>query len=420
MKLKAIKSLWSGAKQLKQSIKSYRTTSSAQTLALKRQEAKNYVETIPDETWDKLSNAIFEQKGDSKSILLDKLHKYKNLFDKNGIKMPDDVLQAYNRLEHKATVFTDRMTKAKAKGKTPENYWNFGDKFRANNKEELEKLYSFYRQQLKSTVQKSHDMVFSGKPYDHKTHEELTILIDKLGKNHPDFGYIDSSDLYNPKIGEVANNIITKGQTFYHGTKHQRAITKNGFQLIPKKTQNVTGARELGEGVYLTLDKNVASRFSGILGGILPVKIDTKKVAVVNNAQVSSITSNITKELGEQEPAALELIIKKLFQRNGYNTAYAREALGNDHKLIDEIAGGKESQLVVFEPKVITLLKNSLKERIDNKILQIKIAFEKNVKITKLILKEIAETNKNINGFTAKTTPLDNAGETVEKFKGFS
>lgn len=119
MKLKAIKSLWSGAKQLKQVVKSYRRESSAQAIALKRQEAKNYVDTISDETWDKLSNAIFEQKGDSKSILLDKLHKYKKFCDENGIKMPDDVLQAYNQLEHKATIFSDRMSKAKAKRKNP-------------------------------------------------------------------------------------------------------------------------------------------------------------------------------------------------------------------------------------------------------------------------------------------------------------
>lgn len=374
MKLKAIKSLWSGAKQLKQVIKSYSTASSAQTLALKRQEAKKYVETISDETWNKLSNAIFEQKGDSKSILLDKLHKYKKFCDDNGIKMPDDVLQAYKQIEYKATIFSDRMTMAKAKGKTPENYWDFGKKFKKNNQEAFDKLEGFAQKQEDEAMQKYHDAVFTSTP-DMQVIDKTKQMAEKIQDNRLDIHYITHNELYNPKISAVTDGIIENGQTLYHGTTHQRAITKDGFHLIPKKTQALAGSRELGEGVYLTPDKDVASKYAGIFGGILPVKVNTKKIAAVNNEQIFSITNNIVMELGIQDPAAFELIIKKLFQRNGYNAAYSREALGSgifaQNKLVDVLSGGKQSQLVVFDPKDIQILDKTLTEKIGNEALQI-------------------------------------------------
>lgn len=374
MKLKAIKSLWSGAKQLKQVIKSYSTASSAQTLALKRQEAKKYVETISDETWNKLSNAIFEQKGDSKSILLDKLHKYKKFCDDNGIEMPDDVLQAYKQIEYKATIFSDRMAKAKAKGKTPENYWGYGEKFKKNNQEAFEKLEGFVQKQQAEAMQKYHDAVYSSTP-DIQAIEKTKQIFEKIHDNFLDINYIPNRDLYNSKIGTVADGIIENGQTFYHGTTNQRSIIKKGFQLIPKKSQALVGSRELGEGVYLTPDKSVASKYAGIFGGILPVKVDTQKIAAVNNAQLSSIMENITEKLGFQDPAATELIIKKLFQRNGYNAAYSREALGTglfaQNKLVDILSGGRQSQLAVFDPNDIRILDKTLTERIYNEALQI-------------------------------------------------
>ena len=377
MKLKAIKSLWSGAKQLKQVIKSYSTASSAQTLALKRQEAKKYVETISDETWNKLSNAIFEQKGDSKSILLDKLHKYKKFCDDNGIEMPDDVLQAYKQIEYKATIFSDRMTMAKAKGKTPENYWDFGKKFKKNNQEAFDKLEGFAQKQQDTAMQKYHDAVFNS-AYEQKAADEAKQMFEKIYDNRLDINYIPYEELYNSKIGTVADGIIENGQVFYHGTKKQRAISKSGFHLIPKKSQATAGARELGEGVYLTPDKKVASSYAGIFGGILPVKIDNPKVAVVNNAQLSALTRKLVMTLGAeqaQNPAIIELVVKKLFQRNGYNAAYSREALGSgifaQNKLVDVLSGGRQSQLAVFDPKDIQILDKTLTERIGNEALQI-------------------------------------------------
>ncbi len=376
MKLKAVRKFWSGVKLIKQDIKSYRHESSSKTLALKRQEAENYVETISDATWDKISKSVFEQKGDSRSILLDKLQNYKKFCDENGIEMPPDVLEAYKRLVHKATVFADRMAIAKSKGKTPENYWVYGDKFKKNNQEAFSKLKEFAVKQQDAAMKNWDTAVFQS-TYDPKAIEEAKQIYIKIYNNRLDVGYIPYEEMYNTKIGTVADEIIKNGQIFYHGTKHQRAITQNGFHVIPKNVQAAIAARELGQGVYLTPDKKVASRYAGIRGGILQMKVDTKKVAVVNNAQMDAISREVGSnfEISQLTPETLELIIKKLFQRNGYNAAYTKEALGSGlfapNKIVDALAGGKQSQLVVFAPKDITILDKTLRTRIENQSLQI-------------------------------------------------
>ena len=66
-----------------------------------------------------------------------------------------------------------------------------------------------------------------------------------------------------------------------------------------------------------------------------------------------------------QNHAIRELIVKNLFQRNGYNAAYTKEALGEgifaQNKLVDALVGGKQSQLVVFDPKDIQILDKTFK-----------------------------------------------------------
>lgn len=378
MKLKAVRSLWNGAKEIGAVIKSSCAARSNKTLELKRLQAKNYVATIPDETWNKISKSIFEQKGDSKSILLDKLHGYKKFCDENGIRMPDDVLEAYKHLEHKANIFADRMTLAKSKGKTPQNLYKFGEKFKENNKTEFETLEKFMQEQQDNAMARWHKEAFS-ETFDPIATKQAEETFKKIEQNSLDLYTIKHDELYNTKIGEVSPEIIYKGQTFYHGTTHQRAIRKNGFHLIPKKGQAVMGSRELGQGVYLTPNKNVSSRYAGLFGGIIHTKVDTKKVAAVNNSQLDTISRGLAENLSHDrlnEPATMELLLKELFQRNGYNAAYSREALGNglftQKELVDIITGGKQSQLVVFDPKDITIIEKTLNERLGNQKLQFK------------------------------------------------
>lgn len=391
MNVKLIKSVSSGLKQISTGIKSYRTARAPETLALKRLQAKNYADTISDETLDKISKIVFEQKGDSHSVLLDKLQNYKKFCEENGIKMPQNVLEAFTKLEHKAAAFADRMTLAKSKGKTPQNYFNFGQKFQTNNREELCKVQSFIEEQQNAAMEEYHKLVF-GENYDAAAIDKARKLADKTMKESPNFSYLYSDDLYNSKIGEIKSGIIQQGQTFYHGTTHQRSISRNGFHLLPKSGQAALGSRELGEGVYLTPDRSVASYYAGTIGGILHLKVDTEKVAVVNNAQIDKLLREIGTTLGVQQvqnPAVMEILIKKLFQRNGFNAVYTKEALGSgifeQRKLVDALVGGKQSQLVVFDTNDITIRDKTFKERMVNQKLQLETVLKAPARVVKAL-----------------------------------
>jgi len=398
MNLKVLTSLYRGAKKVYTGVKKIpssvkkdiniikesRAEFSHEALTLKRLEAKNFVASIPEETWNKISKAVFEQPGETSSIFLDKLKKSKKFYQENGIEIPKDVQEAYNTLEHKAVIFAERMAKAKSLGKEPKNYYKFGEKFKRNNKDAIEKLRTFSTEQFDIAFAKSCESL-SGLDYDSAAVRKYKELYTKCAENRNIF-YFTSEDLFNSKISAVSEELIQKGQTFYHGTTHQRAISKNGFSLIPKKTQAAAGPRELGQGVYITPDKRVASFFAKLHGGILPLKVDTQKVAAVNDMQSRNMLSAIHHELGQKstEPANLELIVSELFKRNGYNAAYTRETLGkgaigdllNNQELVDKVAGGKQSQLAVFDPKDITILDKSLKDRVSNEAMQIGTAIK--------------------------------------------
>lgn len=393
MNFKIVKSLVSGLKTFNGLIKSCRTASAPERLSLKRLQAKNYVSTISEDTWNKMSRSVFIQSSETNSKFLEKLQGMKKFYDSQGIKMPKDVEQAYQTLEHKATVFCNRLAVAQSEGKTPLNYWKYGDKFKVNNQEALDKVSSFAQKQKDDAYQKCHDMVFGNRAYTNAEYEKISQLAKDTEKATPEFSMFYSSDLYNPKIGEVSEQIIQKGQTFYHGTTKQGAILKNGFHLTPKRAQAVQTSRELGEAVYLTPDKKVASWFAGVKGAILPLKVNTKKIAAVNNNQQSLITTSIMQNLGVDalfDSARTELIIKELFTRNGYNAAYTRQALGNGlmsdmRKLVDTLVGGKQSQLAVFNPDDITILNRSFKDKLSNQAMQIRTVSQSLYNIYKMI-----------------------------------
>ena len=82
-------------------------------------------------------------------------------------------------------------------------------------------------------------------------------------------------------------------------------------------------------------------------------------------------------------PLVKELLIKNLFTRNGYNAVYASRALtpntdsilqplitGNQ-SLVNAVTGGKQSQLAVFDPKDITILRKTMKEKIKDTATQV-------------------------------------------------
>ena len=191
-------------------------------------------------------------------------------------------------------------------------------------------------------------------------------------------------DIYNHKIIPLADGILEQGQTFYHGTGNASRIKKAGFSLLPSKYQAGVAPRELGEGVYMTPDKEVASYYAGINGSIIQANVELKNVAVVNNYQQSKIPEVIRKVLGVNLSStfSIEAIVKELFKRNGYDAIYSREALGTgfsaDTKLIDKLSGGKQSQLVVLDAENIKIIDKTFKQRVENQLLQTK-RFAKNI-----------------------------------------
>ena len=380
------------AKAAVEIIKQYKSACDPKVLELKRIEAKNYVSSISEDTWKKMSKQIFVQPGESGSELLDYLKAVKEYCIKHEVKMGDEVQTALNRLEHKAAVFAERMNAVLAEGKIPQKFWTYGKKFRKNNLSDFTKLETFLKQEYSALDNKIRNSL------DHEDWKKAMDVQNELLGLRGTLRILDHLSLYNDKIGEVSDKIIHKGQIVFHGTKKQNTIAKNGFHLIPKAGQAAIAPRELGQGVYLTPDKRVASTFAGLRGGILKLKADTKKVAVVNDIQRANLSLVLSRTLGSYNltPARHELLVSELFKRNGYNAVYAREALGKNcilgsfnQELVDKLAGGKQSQLVVFNPEDITVLNKSFKEKISNQALQIKTKLSIPLKIIQAIREEM-------------------------------
>lgn len=350
-----------------------------ETLALKRLQAKAYVAGISDETWNKISKSIFAQPNEPKSKLLDKLHQIKSTYDEIGVTLPEDVADALKTLEHKATVFVDRMGVAVAKGKEQKNSLTYGKKFAKSNRRAISKIDNYAVRSRDKATEKCRSAI---EDCDFARAEKAQVASAKL-LSIPSISHIESSDLYSDKIQEVAKDEFKSEQMLYHGTKHAKKILAEGFSLMPKNGQAATACRELGQGVYLTPSRRCASHYAGANGSILHLKINEGKIAAVNSDQLTNIFDKISTEMGLDalEPVKLELIIKTLFQRNGYSAAYTRGALAPGfwsgfRKLVDSISGGKQSQVCVFEPSDIKILGKSISERVENQKMQIASAVQ--------------------------------------------
>jgi len=382
MSLKLLKAAWHGIKYLRKS-------TSAEALLLKRLEAQNFVKSIPDETWNKISKSIFAQPGESKSKFLEHLGDFKKYCLEQKIELSPEVQKAYQTLEHKATVMADRLNEAVARGKAPKNVSEYGKKFRKNNEQAINIIENQLENMQNKISTTSDDWL------------EQSNRIYRLSSHILD-DFFSGENFYNSKICELSKNVLSDGQIFYHGTKHQRSIAKNGFHLIPKKLQAFLGSREMGQGIYLTPDKNVAAFYAGLRGGILPCKVKLDKVAVVNSDNHSKILSsfynNIDDFLTNSSSTKLELMIKEIFKQNGYNAVYSREAVGGGifmpARWVDDIIGAKQSQLCVFDVSDVKILDKSFKERALNEALQVKSCTKRPLNVYKAVKNRIAEFNQ--------------------------
>lgn len=354
----------------------------AETLKLQQSRAKNYVKTIPEKAWYEMSNALFQTASDKTLPLIENLKKLKQSCLKNDTNMPKEVEQAFLELERKAIVFNERLGIAKSKGKTPQNVEDFGEKFKENNKKQID-IIEDYLDKLEVKMC-GYDLPYKEFEANKESFKESRKTISKIRFFANEVFDILPKDIYNHKIIPLADGILEQGQTFYHGTGKASRIKKAGFSLLPSKYQAGVAPRELGEGVYMTPDKEVAAYYAGINGSIIQANVELKNVAVANNYQQSKIPEVIRKVLGVNLSStfSIEAIVKELFKRNGYDAIYSREALGTgfsaDTKLIDKLSGGKQSQLVVLDAENIKIIDKTFKQRVENQLLQTK-RFAKNI-----------------------------------------
>lgn len=382
MNLKLLKMAWQNARAMRKSC-------SKSALLLQRQEARKFVDSIPAETWDKVSQAVFRQPNEPKSNFLETLGNFRKFCQEQKITLSPSAEKAYQTLEHKATVMADRLNDAVSRGKTPQNWLDYGKKFESNNRQAvrtLEKQMKEIESMLNAKCKNYGDPDWD---------KNFSLRLDMLSIQSNFCSSIGfGQNFYNPKIAELSKDILHDGQVFYHGTKHQRAIAKNGFNLTPKIGQARFGARELGEGVYITPDKKVAAHYAGLRGGILPLDVKLNKVAAINQDHQAKIIMELGLNMSNGRaytPAEMELLIKELFKRNGFNAAYTREAIGQNilmlqnAKMVDDIIGAKQAQLCVFDTKDIRILEKTFKDRCSNQALQTKSWFLKPYNVYKMI-----------------------------------
>lgn len=323
-----------------------------------RKPAVNTLSGITETQWSKLSQSVFRQANEPKSAFLTHLDKFKT----SGLDIPKDVQHALNTLERKATIFADRMDGAVSRGSQPalKDYYN---DFKKINSEQFNIIENY----LKNLMNQS----FGSKNWSEivELHRGILCRPETIAGHH--------DLMYCGKIAQTDKNIFGSNPIFYHGTKHQNSIARNGFRTKAGFFQRTFGSRELGDAVYLTPDKDVAAFYAGLRGGILKTSVNELSSASVNNRQLSNMVFAIRQELGSE--VNIEQVMKELFKKNGYNAAYSREGLsyGFFSEQIDPLIGKAQSQLAVYTPEDISILNKTLAERIGNTKLQFKAKYRK-------------------------------------------
>lgn len=202
-----------------------------------------------------------------------------------------------------------------------------------------------------------------------------------------------SKSVNDTRIGRVDKNIFQKGQIFYHGEK----LNKKTKTYIFDNDRIIF--EEMGDGLYITPNRKVAAFWAGIKGQIFKLKLNTDKIAQVNQKQiekmVSVIANNVKKRDSNFTGQDFNIIIRTLFQKNGYDAAFSHKSMSNGFKnagtFFDTIIGEPQQQLAIYNDDVIEVLPKNLLERCSNQMLQIKsyIQYYKN------LLKYMKENNIN-------------------------
>lgn len=117
--------------------------------------------------------------------------------------------------------------------------------------------------------------------------------------------------------------------------------------------------------------------------------MNTDKIAKVNQKQIEAvinvIASNVENFSSNATGELLNVIIRMLFQKNGFDAAFSDKSLSNGFMnagyFFDTIIGETQQQLVIYNSNVVEILPKNLLEKFSNQILQIKsyIQYYKNL-----------------------------------------
>ena len=336
------------------------------------EEASLFVEKIPKENFTKAVNSIFRTTKEPNAALsrLAELRKCAEELD-----CPQEIKDAIIRIEKETQEFVKRAETFSTKSR----YELFEENTRFHQKFifDFDKIERYFRRKMEVTN------------YDDKYYNTWRIA---TGCN-----YVNPVEF---KIEELPKGILPENGVFYHGTTKGHKVAKEG--LSPFRSRQIgKNPREFGAGIYLTPDKSIASYFARIFGRIIPIKADIKHTAFVEDVgfgQLAYESLKIAQKTGleiantsKQNIAIRELIVNRLFREAGFDSVYTANGMSSGLfvRSIDDFIGKPQSQLVVFNPKNITIdKKKKLSQKISDELLQIKTAITSTASTCKTIFND--------------------------------
>ena len=334
--------------------------------------ASAVVDSIPEAKLQETVGKLFKSQGSKNTYFEDLENIQKAVSEYNA---PQEVRQAVENIKAKANSYVAECEEGALSGKVRENYT-----YESQIRNDLYTIEDYANEIGNNGILQNN---LEKMEYSTKILQDLL----KVRQNSP----------FDARIGKLKDGILPKDGILYHGTKQPRAILKTGFSEL-RSNQVHKSSREFGAGVYLTPDKKIASHFAGIRGRILGVKADVKNTAMVNDKQFSGLTreaasllSQTGYEAGTKEGnAILELIMKKLFNKAGYDSVYTSNSMASGifAKSADEWLGRAQSQLVVFDgAKVTSAGKKTFTQKIKDELLQIGTRFKVIYNLQKMAIK---------------------------------
>lgn len=349
-------------------------------------EASAFVERIPKEKFSKAVSSIFKI-DDKPHIALERLAELRKCAEE--LNCPKEIKDLINKIEKETRAFITRAETFSTSSKRclyDENVF-FNKQFEYD----FQKIEKYFINKKEAFVNANKDMPWEDKLAIRKQYMDAWDIAGSCRYTTPieDF-----------KIVELPKGILPEDGMVYHGTTKARKIIKEG--LSPFRSNQIDRApREFGAGLYVTPNKGVASYFARIFGRIMPMKANVQKTAFVEEYTFGLLSRESTKlaqdagidvlENNKLNNAIRELIMTRLFKEAGYDSVYTANGMNSGlfTRSIDDFIGKAQSQLVVFDPKNITLGgKKKLSQKISDEILQIKTALSSNIYTIKTAFKD--------------------------------